>query len=101
MTVPRPPRFLNSKTTLRLSCHALSYLLLAFFLMSDTYAQTQPTQKALRLGKIEAVGLERYTHEQLVTASGLQIGQLIDIPAVDEAANQLVSSGLFKMLSYR
>jgi outer membrane protein assembly factor BamA len=80
---------------------AALFLLLPFFPHAATDAQAQQAAKNLRLGKVEVVGLEHYTQEQVVTASGLQIGQPIDIPAADEAANKLMSSGFFKTLSYR
>ncbi|HEX7998120.1 MAG TPA: POTRA domain-containing protein [Pyrinomonadaceae bacterium] len=77
-------------------------LLLSLSLLTACVANAQQeAAKTLRLGKVEVSGLERYTQEQVLTASGLQIGQAIDIPAADEAANRLMSSGLFKTLSYR
>jgi outer membrane protein insertion porin family len=76
-------------------------MLSCLLLCAHIVVAQQETGKALRLGKVEVVGLERYTQEQVLTASGLQIGQPIDIPAADEAANRLMSSGLFKTLSYR
>lgn len=101
MTAPRPLRVLNSRSLIRQKRPALPLLLLALFLLIANGAQAQQEAKVLRLGKIEVNGLERYTQEQVVTASGLQLGQPIDIPAADEAANRLLSSGLFKKLSYR
>lgn len=102
MIAPRP--FLSSNNILvALRPHLASpVLLLALLLMGCNFALAQQTTaKPLHLGKIEVTGLERYTQEQVVTESGLQLGQLIDIPAVDEAASRLMSSGLFKKLSYR
>ena len=55
----------------------------------------------MRLNKIVFNGLQRYSHEEAVAASGLQIGQLVDIPTLDAAAQRLIESGLFKKLSYR
>jgi outer membrane protein insertion porin family len=95
----RPVSFHLERQRSRLS---QSILMLAFLLLAcHVAAGQQETAKALRLSKVEVVGLERYTQEQVLTASGLQIGQAIDIPAADEAANRLMSSGLFKTLSYR
>lgn len=100
MTAPRTFLALRIKTGKRRTHRSWSFLLLTVFLFSAAGARAQPA-KALRLGKIEVVGLERYTQEQVLTASGLQIGQPIDIPAADEAATRLMNSGLFKTLSYR
>ncbi len=101
MFVPRAFDALNPGAIFRRSRITLPLLLLSFFLLAVHCVQGQQAAKVSRLGKIEVNGLERYTHEQVVTASGLQLGQAVDIPAVDEAANRLMSSGLFKKLSYR
>lgn len=76
------------------------FLLISVLLIGHA-AHAQQAGKALRLSAVEVTGLERHTREQVLTASGLQLGQLVDIPAIDEAANKLLSSGLFKKLSYR
>ena len=62
--------------------------------------QPSPTPAATVLGKVEFVGLTRTTQEQARTASGLQLGQPADVDAVEQAANRLVETGLFKKLSY-
>lgn len=101
MIVPRSlrsfiPSLVRQRSKLSLPC-----LVLISFLLIGHDAQAQQAGKALRLSAVEVTGLERYTREQVLTASGLQLGQLVDIPAIDEAANKLLSSGLFKKLSYR
>lgn len=53
------------------------------------------------LSKIEFAGLQRHTHEEAVAASGLQTGQLVNVNALDAAAQRLMDSGWFKKLSYR
>jgi outer membrane protein assembly factor BamA len=55
----------------------------------------------MRLSSIEVSGLQRVTKEQAISASGLQVGQEIDVAAIDAAAQKLVNSGLFATLSYR
>jgi outer membrane protein assembly factor BamA len=60
---------------------------------------TCPAQQ--RLSKIEIIGLKRLKQEQVIATSGLQAGQIVDPSVVDEAANKLMQSGLFKRLSYR
>ncbi len=90
---------INIKTKLSLS----SGVLLFAFLMVTPYvgAQQTPTARRMRLGKIEFTGLQRHSEEEAIAASGLQIGQLVDIPTLDAAAQRLFDSGLFKKLSYR
>jgi outer membrane protein assembly factor BamA len=105
--MPAPPMFKLSVHTFGLNRTRLStilmlaLLLLAVPCVSGQQPQQSQTTKALHLGKVEVVGLERLTQEQVLTASGLVLGQAIDIPAADEAADRLMSSGLFKKLSYR
>jgi outer membrane protein insertion porin family len=101
MFVPRALDVVNINPLFRLTRFTLTAFALAFFLLAANGVLAQEAAKVSKLGKIEVNGLERYTHQQVVTASGLQIGQAIDIQAVDEAANRLMSSGLFKKLSYR
>lgn len=103
MPAPRTPRHTLSGSPIRLSRPALCFFTLALFLSACSHALGQPPQQAkgLQLGKVEVNGLERYTQEQVLKESGLQLGQAIDIPEVDEAANRLMASGFFKKLSYR
>src|SRR5438045_7217879 len=58
------------------------------------------TRKGSQLSKIDVIGLKRYSQNQVIVASGLQIGQKIDSDAVKAAAQRLSKSGLFKSLSY-
>jgi outer membrane protein insertion porin family len=55
----------------------------------------------MRLQKIEVNGLKRMSVAQLIERSGLQAGQLVDVAALDAAAEQLLATGLFTRLSYR
>ncbi|MDX6404419.1 MAG: hypothetical protein QOH70_1874 [Blastocatellia bacterium] len=57
-------------------------------------------QQRQTLGRIEFVGLKRLTHDQVVTMSGLKVGQVIDANILDAAAAELLKSGLFRRLSY-
>ncbi|MCM3872357.1 MAG: hypothetical protein ND895_16870 [Pyrinomonadaceae bacterium] len=77
-------------------------LWLALFLIAPwVQAQQTTTAGRMRLSKIEFTGLQRHSQEEAIAASGLQIGQLIDVPTLDAAAQRLFDSGLFKKLSYR
>lgn len=77
----------------------LSTLALAF--VTNANSQQPSSTQAMQLSKIEVVGLHRYANEQVVAASGLQIGQNINTDMLDAAASRLMGSGLFKKLSYR
>lgn len=65
------------------------------------FSQQQPAAKTIRLSSIEVSGLQRITKEQAIAASGLQLGQQIDVAMLDAAAQKLVNSGLFANISYR
>src|SRR5438477_1872482 len=65
-------------------------LLLAFFLLPVAAQQRQT------LSRLEFVGLKRLTRDQVVTMSGLKIGQSIDQTILDAAAGELLKSGLFR-----
>src|ERR1041384_1944861 len=57
-------------------------------------------QKSGRLQKIEVTGLKRMTADQVITLSGLQIGQAVEGTVLDAAANKMMQSGLFRRLGY-
>src|SRR4051812_34022469 len=79
-----------------------SILLITLLLIAPlAHAQQPAATKTLRLSSVEVKGLQRYNKEQAIAASGLQIGQRIDIAALDAAAQRLADSGLFTNLSYR
>ena len=63
-------------------------------------AQAPPAQ-SMKLDKIEFKGLERVKEPEALEKSGLQVGQSVDIDAVEAAANRLLESGLFANLSYK
>jgi len=58
-------------------------------------------QQRQTLSRLEVVGLKRLTHDQVVTMSGLKVGQVIDAGILDAAAGELLKTGLFRKLSYR
>jgi outer membrane protein assembly factor BamA len=76
--------------------------LLVVLMMGAVCAQAQQNAgSTARLGKIEFTGLNRYSQEEAIAASGLRIGQTVNETALDAAANRLLGSGLFAKLSYR
>ena len=58
-------------------------------------------QQRQTLGRLEFVGLKRLTQAQVVTMSGLKVGQAVDANVLDAAAGELLKTGLFRKLSYR
>src|SRR5258706_13049534 len=54
-----------------------------------------------RLAKVEFEGTKRLTHDQLLSTSGLEIGQPINVAALDAAGQRLMGSGLLKKRRYR
>lgn len=62
--------------------------------------QQNPPDQA-KLAKIEFVGLKRLPPDRLIKASGLEIGQMVNLDALDAAAQRLMDSGLVQKLSYR
>jgi outer membrane protein assembly factor BamA len=86
---------LRSARKLLLLCGVLSFVSL------PTGAQQAPPVGKMRLQKIEVSGLKRLSEEDVVARSGLETGQLVDVAALDAAAEQLLGTGLFTRLSYR
>ncbi len=95
----RPPQSNNVNTKVLLCSGVLWFAL--FLFAPWVQAQQTPAAGRMRLSKIEFIGLQRHSQEEAIAASGLQIGQLVDVPALDVAAQRLFDSGLFKKLSYR
>jgi outer membrane protein assembly factor BamA len=60
----------------------------------------QPATK-MRLAKVEVTGLRRVKEEDVVAASGLQIGQALEVEMLDAAAQRLLASGLVSKLGYK
>lgn len=54
-----------------------------------------------KLAKVEFEGIKHLSQDQLLTTSGLEIGQPVNVAALDAAGQRLMDSGLLKKLSYR
>jgi outer membrane protein assembly factor BamA len=92
-----PQRINSSKLFLSVASTLLLVSLAAPTLRAQ---QPQGTTQALTLTKIEFKGLERVAEAEALEKSGLKVGQVVTIEELDAAADRLVSSGLFKNLSY-
>src|SRR5436190_21936872 len=75
---------------------AAASLLVLVCLLAPVAAQQQQT-----LGRLEFVGLKRLTRDQVITMSGLKVGQVINGAALDAAASELLKTGMFRRLSYK
>src|SRR6266446_4294860 len=78
----------------------LAFLIL-FALMQSSPSGLAQQPGGNRLAKVEFEGTKRLTHDQLLSTSGLEIGQPINVAALDAAGQRLMDSGLLKKLSYR
>lgn len=79
----------------------LGVVLIMVWVMT-THADGQQTSSftTWRLEKIEISGLQRYSQEVAMTASGLQIGQTISAASLEAATERLMKTGLFKQVKY-
>jgi outer membrane protein insertion porin family len=64
-------------------------------------AQQSSASEKMRLAKIEIVGLKRMKEEEIVAASGLQVGQTLSVDDFDAASQRLLASGLVTKVGYK
>jgi outer membrane protein assembly factor BamA len=74
----------------------LSTIFVSILLTMSIFAQA-----GQKIAKIEMEGLEALTAETVIATSGLKVGGPFSVDATDEAAQRLLSSGLFKKVGYR
>src|SRR5437016_2349110 len=86
----------NVRQRLKAGASAAALLTLLFVLNSDGLAQQSVT-----LRRIEFVGLKKLTAQQVIDASGLKVGDMINTNIIDAAAEKLMQSGWFKRLGYK
>jgi outer membrane protein assembly factor BamA len=78
-----------------------SCLSLGLVNLAPLFAQQAEGEQRIQVIKIEVKGAQHLTPEQIISASGLQVGQAIDLSALDAASQRIVDSGLVKNLRYR
>ncbi len=61
----------------------------------------QELEAKWKLAKVSFVGLQTQKPEEMTAASGLQLGQIIDVAAIKAASQKLSDSGLFKRVAAR
>ncbi len=86
---------------MRLGFNLLCAGLALLMVFHTGFAQEASALKRWRLAKVDFSGLQRYKSEQLITISGLSLGQTVDVDAFEAAADRLINTGLFKNLNYR
>jgi outer membrane protein assembly factor BamA len=74
----------------------LSTIFVSILLTMSILAQT-----GQKIAKIETEGLQTLTTATVIATSGLKVGETFSVDAMDEAAQRLLSSGLFKKVGYR
>jgi outer membrane protein assembly factor BamA len=80
----------------------IAWTVLALVSLSGTVrVSAQQPASDVKLARVEFVGLKRLTREQLIKVSGLEIDQIVDVGALDAAAQRLLDSGLIYKLGYR
>ena len=94
--MPRTNRFLP--VSIRLPRFAV---LILFALSQYVPAGLAQQPGGTKLARVDFEGAKRLTSAQLLTASGLEIGQPINVTALDAAGQRLMDSGLLRKLSYR
>jgi len=58
-------------------------------------------QERTTLRKVEILGLQKRSPDQVIATSGLKVGDLIDASMIDAAADKLMRSGWFQSVDYR
>jgi outer membrane protein assembly factor BamA len=86
-----------------ISVHRRRQTLSATILLVTLFASASMgwAQKGALLTRIEVIGLKRIPPAQVIAASELKIGEIVDPGVLDAAATKLMQSGLFKKLTYR
>lgn len=74
---------------------------LALLLCGVLSVQAQDQDKQWKLEKVSFVGLQTQKPEDMTAASGLQLGQTIDVAGIKAASQKLSDSGLFKRVAAR
>lgn len=76
---------------------------IAFFLViaAQLAGAQQAEPKSWKLAKVEAPNIRRFTPEQILTMTGLRIGQTVDLDMVDAALARLTQTGFFTKVGYR
>ncbi|MFY9618617.1 MAG: POTRA domain-containing protein [Pyrinomonadaceae bacterium] len=58
-------------------------------------------QERTTLRKVEILGLQRRSPDQVIATTGLKVGDLIEASMIEAAADKLMRSGWFQTVNYR
>src|SRR2546421_4780587 len=56
--------------------------------------------KTSEIGRISAVGTNKFSADQVITASGLKIGDVVSVEQIQAAADRLAALGIFSTVNY-
>ena len=62
--------------------------------------QGQTAPKTSQIGRISAVGTVKFPADQVITASGLKIGDVVSVEQIQAAADRLAALGIFSTVNY-
>jgi outer membrane protein assembly factor BamA len=58
-------------------------------------------QERTTLRRVEIIGLQHLSADQVIASTGLRVGDLVDARGIDTAAAKLMNTGWFKSVNYR
>ncbi|MFZ0818747.1 MAG: POTRA domain-containing protein [Candidatus Acidiferrales bacterium] len=79
---------------------AIIFGVAAFFTGALLHAQNSSPDKVYTLSKVVFRGSKRFSSAQLISTSGLQIGQKLTLKEVDDASGRLFATGIFSKIGY-
>jgi len=82
-------------------CRCLAVVSLMALLTNSDLAGQSAEPAVLRLNKINVVGAAIYTPDQVISISGLKVGQPVRLADLGAGAELLSASGLFRSVTYR
>ena len=85
--------------SIRLSGRLLFPLAAGFAMLLASAAIS--AQERTTLHKVEIIGLQQRSPDQVIATTGLKVGDLIDASMIDAAAARLMRSGWFQSVDYR
>jgi len=63
--------------------------------------QEQPAPKVSRIAAITVTGTRKFSSDQIASAAGLKIGDVVSIEQIQAAADRLAALGVFSSVNYR
>src|SRR5256885_3092323 len=89
---------MNKKSNLGQMLTFLWFLQILLILSSTVNAQA--ASEKIRLNKIDFQGLNQYGETKIIETSGLQIGQLVEVEDLKNAAQRLLNTGYFTKVGF-